>query len=97
MKLSLKEHINRVLFQADLLNTSCVANEASDEYTHIAEHLNSYIVNNDHTICEEILEEILRVSLSLDDNELLSDYVSEIEFERVINDLKEYLMNNFPK
>ncbi|MGB5446607.1 MAG: hypothetical protein WBM99_14015 [Psychromonas sp.] len=97
MKLSLEEHINMVLFQADLLNTCCVANEAYDEYQRIAEHLNSYIVYNDHTICAEMLEEILHVSLSLDDDVLLSDYVSKTEFDRVINDLKEHLITNFPK
>lgn len=97
MTLSLEKHINRVLFQADLLNTSCVANEAHDEYQRIAEHLHSYIEYNDHTICEEMLEDILRVSLSLDDDDLLSDYVSQTEFHRVINDLKEYLITNLEK
>ena len=97
MKLSLKEHVNMVLFQADLLNTSCVANEANDEYKRIAEQLNNCIVYNDHTICEEMLEDIFRVSLALDDDESLSDYVSQAEFYRVINDLKEHLITNFPK
>ena len=97
MKLSLEKHINMVLFQADLLNTCCVANKAYDEYQRIAEHLTSYIVHNDHTICEEMLEDILRVSLSLDDDELLSDYVPQTEFYRVIHDLKEHLITNFPK
>lgn len=99
MTLSLEDHINIVLFQADLLNTCCVANEAYDEYQHIAEELHSCIEDNNHTICKEMLEEILSESLSLDDGQsvTLSDFVSQTGVQSVISDLKEYLLNNFSK
>ena len=97
VNLPLEEHINRVLFQADLLNTCCIANEAHDEYQHIAKTLHDYIKENDFTICEEMLEDILRTSLSLNDDDLLSNYVSQADFHRVINDFKGYLITKFPK
>jgi len=92
MPLSLEDHINKVLFQADLLNTCCVANDAYDEYQHIAADLHGYIEANDHTICKEMLEDILCSSLSLGGDDSLSDFVSPTMLSRVINDLKEYLI-----
>ena len=97
MSLSLEDYINEVLFQADLLNTCCVANEAHDEYQYIAKDLHGYIECNGHTICKEMLEELLQESLSLeeDDDTLFSVYVSQTKFDCVINDLKAYLINHF--
>lgn len=102
MQLSLEDHINKVLFKADLLNTCCVANDAYDEYHYIAANLHSYIEDNDYTICKEMLEDILCSSLSSGEDDslsdvVLSDFVSLASIASVITDLEKYLTEHFPK
>lgn len=99
MSLALEKYINEVLFQADLLKTCCVANGADDEYKYITKDLLGYIECNNHTICKEMLEELLQESLSLEegDDDLFNVYVSQTKFDGVIDNLNAYLLTHFPK
>ena len=94
MKLTLIEHINMVLFEADLLNTSCVANEAKDEYKNMSNELHYYIPLHDYVMYDTVLAYVLREALSLDDEDVLTDYVPLPDLNRVVNDLNIYLTAN---
>lgn len=88
--MSLITHINEVLFEADLLNTSCKSNECLDEYEHIAEDMWVVISYNDHTFCKEMLEWILKESISLEEEDDLFLIVNKESFNDVVKKINSY-------
>ena len=92
----LKDYVNVILFEADLLNTSCVANESQDEYINIAMQVSTLISLNDY-VCEEMLIYVLSQSLSLDDDDNLEDYVNVDMLIETVKNIDKVLNEHFRK
>jgi hypothetical protein len=83
-KESLINKISDILYIEDPLNTSCVANEATDEYYSISKNLVDLIILNEGFF-EGMLEYVLSESLSLEDESVLYEFADKSSVDRVVS------------
>lgn len=85
--MKLLTHINNVMFNADLLNTSCVSNGSESEYNSMSNALYDYMMHNNYVATESMVESLLSDALALYEDDLLSDFVPQQNIKDVVKEL----------